>query len=457
MEKSIRQDKFLQLRDEFAFLSYEGYDYSYSVHGLDIRFYFNLADRYTFSPTTFIPLKDFFCPEQEIMDLLPSLVFHLGLIELISYWKTACPPVVIIKPHAITPDQIKWWKKCWFNGLSEFFYLNTISTDIEQFIDVKVTSVDFLNPIQCSLNPDVIVPVGGGKDSVVTLEVLRKLPGITPLILNPRGASVHSIFTAGFSHAGMIGINRTIDPLLLQLNAEGFLNGHTPFSALLAFEIILSAVISGKKYIALSNESSANEATIPGLSVNHQYSKTVEFEKDFRQYVNQWISPEIDYFSFLRPLNEIQIASIFSRHTKYFNVFKSCNVGSKTDSWCGSCAKCLFTCIMLAPFLRPEQLIAIFHRDLFNDMSMKPTLDQLTGIAPEKPFECVGTLSEVDAALRETILQYGGNPLPALLRYYADFAPPNGTPHFDTFLSAWDPDNFLPPRFEELLKGALYG
>ena len=487
MEKSNHHDKFLQLRDEYPFFVYEGYDFSYSGHGLDIRFYFNLSDRFQFAPTIFIPHKEFFIPEDEIMELIPNLVFHLGLIELISYWKAACPKQLIIKPHALTIDQVSWWKKCWFNGLGEFFFLNSISTDIERFIDVNVASEEHLSPVHCTLKPDVIVPVGGGKDSIVSLEILRKLPGVTPLILNPRGASVHSIFMAGFAHAGMIGINRSIDPLLLQLNDEGFLNGHTPFSALLSFISILSAVISGKRFIALSNESSANETTIPGLPVNHQYSKTFEFEKDFRDYVSRWISPEINYFSLLRPLNEIQIASIFTRYPNYFPVFKSCNVGSKADSWCGKCPKCLFTCILLAPFLKPDQLVEIFHKDLLNDISLKSTLDQLTGVTTEKPFECVGTISEVNAALQETIEKYGDKPLPSLLEYYTTL--PSGviasrshersdvdakqslsslypfttsplhhcTTAFSSLLHTWNPHNFLPSRFEELLKGALNG
>jgi len=482
IEKSNRHDNYLRLRDEFAFFSYEGYDYSYSGHGLDIRFYFNLADRYHFSPTIFVPHKEFFIPEEELMELLPSLVFHLGMIELISYWKAACPKQLIIKPHALSPEQIAWWKKCWFNGLSEFFFLNGISTDIDAFTEVTASSGEQLPPVSCRLEPDVIVPVGGGKDSIVTLELLRKLPGITPMIINPRGASVHGIFMAGFAHSGMIGIHRTIDPLLLQLNDEGFLNGHTPFSALIAFVGILAAILSGKRYIALSNESSANETTIPGMTVNHQYSKTFEFEQDFRAYVKQWICPEIDYFSFLRPLNELQIASVFSRFPVYFPVFKSCNVGGKTDSWCGKCPKCLFTYIILSPFLKPGQLIDIFRKNLFEDLSLAPILDQLTGILPEKPFECVGTISEVNAALQETIKNYGTNPLPKLLAYYHQIttaprhhgttaprhhgttaprhhtttSPPHHGTAFSSLLHDWNPQNALPPRFEQLLKGALH-
>ncbi len=459
MDKSNRHDKFLQFREEYPFFVYEGYDFGYSDHGLDIRFHFNLADRFHFYPTTFIPHKTFFIPEDQIMELLPNLVFHLGMIELISYWKAACSPQLIIRPHSLSPEQISWWKKIWFNGLGEFFYLNTISTDIEQFMEVKVASTDELAPVTGDLASQVIIPVGGGKDSIVTMEIIGKSHGATPLILNPRGASVHSMFMAGFAHAEMIGINRTIDPTLIELNDQGFLNGHTPFSALLAFLTVLSAMISGKRSIALSNESSANESTIPGLPINHQYSKTFGFEQDFRNYVTTFICPNLDYFSFLRPLNEIQIAGLFTRYPDYFPVFKSCNVGSKSDSWCGSCPKCLFTYIMLAPFLKRDQLMAIFRKDLLDDITLKPVFDQLTGKAPEKPFECVGTISEVNAALTEIINKYRNGSLPALLEYYTTLidlpVQPNVT--FQTFLNAWDPQNFLAPEYEILLKGALNG
>ena len=456
MEKSSHHDKFLQFREEYPYFVYEGYDFDYSDHGLDIRFHFNLSDKYHFYPTTFIPHKSFFIPEEQMRELLPNLVFHLGMIELISYWKAACSPQLIIRPHSLTQEQITWWKKIWFNGLGEFFYLNTITTDMDQFVEVKVDSQDKLAPVSCDLNDEVIIPVGGGKDSIVTLKLLGKSKGAVPLILNPRGASVHSIFIAEFAHSQLIGINRTIDPTLLELNDKGFLNGHTPFSALLAFQSALSAIISGKRSIAMSNESSANESTIPGQDVNHQYSKTFEFEQDFRDYAVTYVCPELNYFSFLRPLNEIQIASLFTRYPDFFSVFKSCNVGSKTDSWCGSCPKCLFTYIMLASFLKKDQLTAIFQKNLLDDSTLKPVFNQLIGQTPEKPFECVGTIAEVNAALAETIKQYGNNPLPALLHYYSKLT--NSPTHqFTTLLHSWNPHNFLTPEYVTLLKGALDG
>src|SRR5699024_1564771 len=123
------------------------------------------------------------------------------------------------------------------------------------------------------------------------------------------------------------------DKNLLELNSKGFLNGHTPFSAMVAFLSYLTAYLLGKKYIALSNEDSANESNVKNEKINHQYSKTLEFENDFREYQERYLKAEVDYFSMLRPISELQIAYLFSKLEKYHKVFKSCNVGSKKEPW----------------------------------------------------------------------------------------------------------------------------
>jgi hypothetical protein len=452
-------EKFLHFRKKHPEFVFEGVEYSLSKHGLDIRFHFHISGDLHFYPNTFIPRKPSFRPDSELHDLLPPLIFHLGMIELISYWKATCSPQVVIRPYHLDPAQIAWWKDLYFNGLGEFFYRNGIPAEPDTFMEILPLSRKEWRPAATSLAEEVIIPVGGGKDSVVTMELIGKRPGTLPLIINPRGASVHSIFTGGFSRFEMIDIHRSIDPLLLELNDNGYLNGHTPFSALLAFTTLLAAVMTGKRYIALSNESSANEATIPGLPVNHQYSKTVEFEENFRRYASGYLVADIDYFSFLRPLNEIQIAGLFSRYPAYFPVFKSCNAGSKTDSWCCRCAKCLFIYIILSPFLSPDELQMIFRKNLLDDMDLKHLFDQLTGIAPEKPFECVGTIGEVNAALIETIGKMRSQPLPALLSYYAGL--PSGyidsPPPFHIFLRQYDTRNYLPAVFGQILKSAIYG
>jgi hypothetical protein len=439
MVRSSRQQSFLQFREKFPFFVFERQEYAITTRGLDIRFTFNLADQHQFYPTLFIPGKSVFLPDADLAGRLDNIVFNIGMIELISYWKAACPPTVIIKPFALHPEQVTWWKKLYFHGLGEFFYLNSLNVTLDDFMHLENRSMDHLpataitgyelrGPANASLElpsrekftPDdtIIIPIGGGKDSAVTLELLGNKSGSLPLIMNPRGASLETIFAKGFARDQFIEIRRTIDPELLRLNDLGFLNGHTPFSAMLAFVTVLAAIVTGRRNIALSNESSANEATIEGTDINHQYSKSYQFESDFREYVNLWICKDVNYFSFLRPLNELQIASIFARFPKYHPVFKSCNTGSKTDSWCCHCAKCLFTYIILSPFLDESQLVKIFGKNLLEDGSLKPFFDQLTGMADEKPFDCVGTINEVNLALCETIRQRKKMELPYLLDYY---------------------------------------
>jgi hypothetical protein len=237
--------------------------------------------------------------------------------------------------------------------------------------------------------------------------------------MNPRGASLATTSIAGYSASDIVCSTRSIDKNLLLLNEKGYLNGHTPFSAVLAFTTLLVASLYGCNEIALSNESSANEPNLPGTRINHQYSKSFEFENDFREYVSNYIDPSIAYYSFLRPLNELQIGGLFSDLVEHHLSFRSCNVGSKTDSWCGHCPKCLFTFIILSPFISYNELVTIFGKDLLDDTSLINTLDQLSGIAKEKPFECVGTIDEVNLAM-QLLVRKSPEEKPALLLHYIE-------------------------------------
>ena len=458
MLKSSWQETFQQLRREFPVLTFEKYEFTWEKGRLRIFFTYHLGNRYTFRPEYTIPWRDFYCSPGGVEPFLPNLLFHIGLVELISYWKAACPPVVRILPHALSDDQVNWWKRLWFYGLGEFFYRNGIEITETDFMTVECGSEPIPGPFSFSSSEDVIVPVGGGKDSVVTLELLGREANVIPLLLNPRKASLETILTKGFTPSGYIHIERTIHPTLLELNKKGFLNGHTPFSALLAFISLLGAVSSNCKYIALSNESSANEATLPGTGINHQYSKSVGFEEDFRDYTRKYITTDAEYFSFLRPLNELQIARLFAGFPRYLPVFKSCNAGSKTDTWCGQCPKCLFTWIILSPFISQDELRKIFGKDLLSDDSLRPILDQLTGIAPEKPFECIGTIDEVNASLHHFIRTKGSKDLPGLLHYYTTLPvyQSGRFPDYDKLLHSFD-RHHVPEQFIPVLKSVLYG
>jgi UDP-N-acetyl-alpha-D-muramoyl-L-alanyl-L-glutamate epimerase len=451
-----RVEKFLELRKEYPRFSYDSFSYDIRGNALVARFSFSLPGTFSFRPTLEIPARSFYRFETLKKEQFDTLLFHIGMVEMISYWKTTCSPVIEIGCCRLSIDQERWWKKLFYHGLGEFFYRNGIDPDPEDLFTFEYKSARVLLPFRAENDQTVIIPVGGGKDSVVTMELLGAGNGNVPLMLNPRVANRECIRVKGLSEEECIVVNRTLDPQLLKMNEMGFLNGHTPFSALLAFISVLTACASGKKHIALSNESSANEPTIEGSSINHQYSKSVEFERDFRDYCKKYITPDIEYFSFLRPLNELQIARQFSRFPAYFQVFRSCNVGSKTDSWCGHCPKCLFTRIILSPFVSEENLHLIFGKNILDDASLVPVLDELTGISPEKPFECIGTVDEVNAAMAVLVRQYPSGDIPALVQHYRETHPAETYRSDPTaaLLDARNEDHYLPGPFLQKLRDA---
>ena len=450
-------NKFLKYRKQYRKFVFENIDIKINSVSIDLVYSFNIDNKYFFYPSVTIPQKPFFLKDVLKEEKIKNIAFNIGMVELISYWKAACPEEIIIKPFYLDEEQIKWWKNLYFKGLGEFFYLNSINTSKDDFVNITSNSYDILQKESFNSENSVIIPVGGGKDSAVTIELLSEFNNDNLLlILNPRNACMDTVSVAGYNNDKVITVLRTIDTVLLKLNDEGFLNGHTPFSALLAFISLLCAAITGKRNIALSNESSANESTVEDTYVNHQYSKSFEFENDFRNYYLKYITEDINYFSFLRPINELQIAKLFSKFSKYHYIFRSCNAGSKTDCWCGNCPKCLFTFIILSPFINRQKLIEIFGKDLFGDKNLLYSFNQLIGIAETKPFECVGTIDEVNIALCETIKNESGK-LPFLLEYYSKSENFIKYKNIDTasVLNDFNNKHFLDNNFTKILKKSL--
>lgn len=406
--------------------------------------------------------------------LLKEMVFSLGMVELVSYWKITCSSKVQIEAGRLTKEQISWWKRLYFHGLGEFFYVNRIhEADMDNFMEIdcaagaddgeagegKAAAFGAGRKIveaQAADGAGVLVPIGGGKDSAVTLELMKKAGAdIWAYIINSRGATMHTAEAAGLGQEKMILVHRSLDARMLELNRKGFLNGHTPFSAIVAFSSLIAARLYGLPYIALSNESSANESTVLGSTVNHQYSKSFRFEKDFHDYTMKFLPGSGYYFSLLRPLSEFQIAGYFAGLKAYHPVFRSCNVGSKKDEWCGHCPKCLFVYVILSPFLSTEELENIFGKNMLEDKSMQPVLDQLVGLEEEKPFECVGSRKEINAALVLAIrrLKQEGRPLPKLLVHYQSTpAYQEAVGHEEEYFSYFDEEHLLPAPWAELVR-----
>ena len=416
--------KYIEFRNKYKEFYYNSFNLREDNEAIYIEFEFEIPNLAIFKPTTKILKKQMKLKSIDSFQA-KNMAFNIGLIELISYWKCACCPQIVIKCGYINNEQIKWWKKLYFYGLGELFYTNNIHNTIEDFVTIKCEKEK--NELEYGeLNKDsegYIVPIGGGKDSIVTLETLEfNKKEDYCLIINPKPVTLECAKIAGIDNNHIIEIYRTIDKKLIDLNKEGMINGHTPFSAMLAFTSYFVAYLLSKRYIALSNENSANESNVLGEKVNHQYSKSIEFEKDFEEYSNKYLKAPVKYFSFLRPLNELQIAKIFSKHEKYHKVFKSCNVGSKGEEWkwCCNCAKCLFAYIILSPFLYKEKLLNIFGEDLFEKKELLDIFNQLTGNGDVKPFDCVGTFEEVNYAICKTIenIELNEEKLPYLLDYY---------------------------------------
>lgn len=414
----MNSEKFESLREKYKNFIYESYDIEFINDNLEITYHFNIEGLTTFTPKIRINKSTITYDYDE--EYLDYLVFQIGLIELISYVKATCSKNIIIKCNYINEEQIKFLKKLYYNGLGEFRYINGIEVEEDELFNITCThKVKELKNLTYNGTGNMI-SVGGGKDSCVSLEILKNEENNSCFIINPKTPSLECSYKAGYADQNIIKVERILDRKIVELNSQGFLNGHTPFSAIVAFISYLCAYLNGKKNIILSNESSANEATVLGTNINHQYSKSFEFETDFTNYMNNFIKLDIKYFSLLRGLSEFNIARLFSNYKKYHKVFKSCNLGSKEKEWkwCCNCPKCLFVYIILSPFLTKEERIEIFGEELFERVDLLDTFKEIIGYSETKPFECVGTYSEARLAVSLTITQE--NDLPYLLQYYKD-------------------------------------
>ena len=446
---------FNTLRKEYSKFIYNDYKISEDEEKIYVEYDFEIEGLSKFNPRIEI-LKKAFIKTDINSNNIKNIVFNLGMIEAISYFKATCSPQMVIKCGKLDDFQEKWFRKLYYLGLGEFRFVNNIVVSEEELVEF----ISLGDKLEIEESPmelkGTIIPIGGGKDSNVTLDLLKsENDDNLAFVIGSKKVSMECARIAGFDVDRVIEVKRIIDRRLIELNEKGFLNGHTPFSAIVAFITYLCASLMGKKYIALSNEDSANESNVEGENINHQYSKTIEFENDFREYAEKYLMQGPEYFSMLRPISELQIAMLFSRLEDFHSVFKSCNVGSKTEPWrwCCDCPKCLFVYTILSPFLYKEKLVNIFSEDLFEREDLLNTFIELCGYGPNKPFECVGTYSEIRYSITKVIekLNKEGKALPYLLKYYYD----NFELSKEELLSYYNDNNNVPEHFAEILKEKL--
>jgi len=272
--------------------------------------------------------------------------------------------------------------------------------------------------IQFSRIERVLLGLGGGKDSIVASEMLKSQN--KPFEVFTVGISLIQEQVANAIGKKPILINRELDSKLFDLNKEkGTYNGHIPISVIYAFLGLLGAILYDYGLVVVGNEKSANYGNVEYLDeiINHQWSKSEEFEKLFQDYVKTFITPDVSYSSILRNMSELEVTREFVKYPKYFSVFSSCNTNFKISPsgslrtnpqriWCGKCAKCLFVFTLLAGFISKEKLLGIFGKNLFEDKALLKTFKELLGLENIKPFECIGTPEEMKLAL-EAIYKKG--------------------------------------------------
>ncbi len=345
----------------------------------------------------------------------------LHLIAGVSYFKAAVPPAVRIEGYAIDAATAAFLTEVYENGLGEFAYRNGLSlrgrirfpaTDASPLTARSAGRRDWLTADRDGVAPSgapaggarALVAIGGGKDSLVSIEALRAL-GVGQTVAWVGGAP---LIRACAERTGLplMAIERQLAPALFDFNRQGAWNGHIPVTAINSAIFALAAVLTGHDRIVFSNERSASYGSlIPGTGeVNHQWSKGWDFERAFAAELHRTVAADLDYFSLLRPLSELAVARQFARLDRYDAHFSSCNrnfhlLGERPASrWCGVCPKCHFVFLALAPFMPKPRLTAIFGRNLLDDANLAPGFDALIEYRDHKPFECVGEARESRAA-----------------------------------------------------------
>lgn len=337
----------------------------------------------------------------------------LHLIAGVSYYKAGVPPRIEVVDGPLDATTADLLDALYLHGLAEFAYRNGL--DLRGRIAFPRSSSPSPlrgdgrgeGPISPKLNlpARTLVPIGGGKDSLVAVEAIKSISGEATAVWV--GNSPLIAACAERTGLPMLNIQRELAPGLFELNRLGAWNGHIPVTAVNSAILAVAAILYGYDSIAFANERSASAATLEyeGQQVNHQWSKGYTFEQLLGDWLHEHVAADLNYCSLLRPYSELAVTRAFARLTPYFDVFSSCNrnfklLGPKpADRWCGQCPKCHFVFLALAPFLAKPRLLSIFGRNLLDDENLAPGFDALLEYQDHKPFECVGEGAEARAAM----------------------------------------------------------
>ncbi len=335
-------------------------------------------------------------------DAFLKLLDLTAVVLGVSYFKLLAP-TRIIADVALTESERAFALDIYSNGLGEFYARNSL----ERFGKIEIVSpADQRRARPAPILKDrALLPIGGGKDSLVSVELLEAAGlDYAPFAVNPKGPILGSVDKIGKTP---LYVTRTLDAEMIRLGKEpGYLNGHVPSTAINSMIAALTALLFSYSRIILSNERSASEGNVvhDGREVNHQHSKSLEFERLIADVISGATGGALTYFSLLRPYSEAKIAKLFARETRFDRVFSSCNRNFKLSGhdgplWCGECPKCHFTFLLMASRMNYDRVIGIFGHNFLDVPANERSFRELTGLAGQKPWECVGEIEEAAACL----------------------------------------------------------
>jgi hypothetical protein len=321
----------------------------------------------------------------------------------VSYFKAAVATYVQAAP--VDEADAAFWDSLYSIGMGEFYFRNGLDPQNRVSFPRQIGALPQAPGNAVRPTERALVLIGGGKDSAVVSEVVRQ-SGIKADAL-ALGASPWISASAAAGGLQLMNIYRKLDPALIELNRHGAWNGHVPISACIAFIAVLAGYVGGYTDIIAGNERSADEGNVEwnGLVINHQWSKSLDFERAFQFWCARNVPSTPRYFSLLRPLGEVAIAVALARHPAHFDSFTSCNANFRQthstvpERWCGHCPKCIFVELMLSPHLNDNGLRRIFPHSFLAQANNIPLLEQLLGVIGSKPWECVGTPLECRLSL----------------------------------------------------------
>jgi len=365
----------------------------------DYQITFSNQKPLNFTETIVLPRASQKLKSKEMKPFLESLLIILG----ISYYKLYLPKNISL-PFKLSKEQAEFWNIVYRKGLGELLYRNKLEAKcLAKFPHSKIK----IAPSSIEVKDRALLGIGGGKDSIVAAELLKSDGNefASFLIETQRRDPICDQIIKKIGKPG-VKIKRKLDPKIFETH-EGSFDGHIPISAIFAFLGLLGAALYEYKYVMVGNEHSSNFGNIKykGETINHQWSKTAEFEAMLQDYTRANITSDIVYTSVLRQFYEIRIAKMFAENKKYHKSFSSCNRSFRVHKeragslWCGECAKCAFTFLILSPFMRKQDLIGIFGKNLLDDESLVPMYRDILGFGKLKPFDCVGTFEESRVAL----------------------------------------------------------